>query len=151
MVQDDSDDMMEQGKTSMPAELANRVTFQKHDYFAPQPVSDAGAFLVRQCMHNQDDDGAVKMMKGLVPALEKSERGTPVLINDIVLPELNAAGKLEENALRQMDMTMLVILGSRERTPSQFQKVMKRADPRLEVVKVHASGPLGLVEVQLVQ
>ncbi|RYP40511.1 hypothetical protein DL767_001640 [Monosporascus sp. MG133] len=80
----------------MPAESARaadlgpakgRVRFTQHGFFEPQPVRDASAVITRQATHNWTDDEVVKIFKGSLPTLQSSKAGTPVLINDIVLPE----------------------------------------------------------------
>lgn len=88
-----------------------------------------------------------------MPALECCPTGTPLLINDIVLPEPGRkrvatetgspgeggkAGltKFEEHGLRQLDIAMLVILGAKQRTAREFEQLLKRADERLEVSRL---------------
>jgi len=142
--------MLEQGRQSTSQELLGRIQFEKYDYLNPQPVYDTGAFLFRQCLHNADDATAVKIMRNFVPALERCKPKTPLLINDMIVPELNETTKFEENHFRQMDMAMMVVVGAKERTRKQLERVLKEADKRLKLVKVHEAGLVGLVEVQLV-
>ena len=69
----------------------------------------------------------------MVPALEKCYPRTPFLINDIIMPESGTTTRLEERHLRQVDMTMLVALGSKQRTEREFNTLLKEADPRFKV------------------
>ncbi|KAI3333406.1 O-methyltransferase-domain-containing protein [Ustulina deusta] len=127
-----------------------RVTFQQHDFFNPQPVHDASAFILRQCLHNNSDDDAVKIVRAIVPALERCAPGTPLLINEVVLPEPGTATRYEEHNLRQVDFCMMVVLGAKQRTEGEFGKLIKEADERLEIVAVHRNPQgVGLLEVQL--
>lgn len=48
-------------------------------------------------------------------------------------------------------MIMLVSLGGKQRTRLEFEALLREADPRYEVYRVHATGPLGLLEVYLRQ
>lgn len=100
-------------------------------------------------MHNQNDEGFVKIMRGLIPALEQCRSGTPVLINETILPERGEMTPVEEHELRRMDLAMLVVLGAKQRTEKEFRELVKRADPRFEVVKVRrdAVGSMGLLQV----
>lgn len=93
----------------------------------------------------------MKILRAFVPALEKCKPGTPLLINDTVLPKLGEKTRFEERGLRQLDIGMMVVLNAKQRTEKEFRRLLKDADERLEVVKVHSDGSMGLVEVQLRQ
>jgi hypothetical protein len=132
-VQDISSHQLFQDQGTALADLQGRLTFQQHDFFKPQPVHDANAFLLRQCLHNYNDRDCIKILRAVVPALEKCNPGTPLLINDIIMPESGTTTRLEEHHLRQVDMTMLVALGSKQRTEREFKTLLKESDPRFEV------------------
>lgn len=153
IVQDGSNNMLEEGKTLLSVDVKDRVSFMQHSFFEPQPVKDAGAYLIRQCTHNWCDRDVVTMFKSIVPGLEASKPGTPFLINDIILPEYT--GTLPPHAereLRQIDMIMLVSFGAKQRTKTEFEELLKEADPRFELRKSYADGArLGLLEVYLSQ
>ncbi|KAK7734289.1 hypothetical protein SLS53_007939 [Cytospora paraplurivora] len=153
IVQDGSTDMLAEGRTLLSDDVRDQVSFMQHSFFEPQQLRDVGAFLIRQCTHNWCDRDVVTMLKSIVPGLEGSKPGTPLLINDIVLPE--HTGTLPPHAereLRQIDMIMLVSFGAKQRTRTEFETLLKEADPRFELHKVHADGSrLGLLEVYLKQ
>ncbi|KAI4289201.1 MAG: hypothetical protein L6R35_001527, partial [Caloplaca aegaea] len=83
VIQDDSADMIAQGKASLGNDVRGRVSLTEHNFFEPEPLRDAAAFIMRQCTHNWCDRDVVTMFKGIVPGLEGSKPGTPFLINDI--------------------------------------------------------------------
>ena len=88
----------------------------------------------------------------MVPALEASAPGTPFLINDMILPEPDSEmERIWERERRQVDMVMLVCYGSKERTVREFDSLLKQADERYVIKKVHneAQGELGMIEVYL--
>ncbi|KAF5639050.1 O-methyltransferase [Fusarium sp. NRRL 25303] len=151
VVQDVSPEALDDGKAKLPSEIADRVSFMLHDFFKDQPITDANAFFMRQCLHNWRDEDCIKILRGLVPALEKCKPGTPLLINEEVLPELNEVSKYQEHLSRQCDMCMFVVAGSKERTRGDFEKLLKEADSRFKVVKVHrnSTSTMGLVEAYL--
>jgi hypothetical protein len=131
-------------------DVDNQVTFQKHDFFEPQPVHDASAFILRQCIHNYSDEDAVKILRAVFPALERCGRGTPLLINDVVLPDSGTTTRFEEHHLRQVDFCMMVALGAKQRSEGEFDRLIKEADARFEIVNVRRSPVgLGLLEVHL--
>ncbi|KAI8931406.1 hypothetical protein NX059_011736 [Plenodomus lindquistii] len=146
---DSNVDMLAEGRDSLPAELASRVVYSQHSFFDPQPVENAAAFLIRQCTHNWADRDVVKIFKAFVPGLEKSGPNTPLLINDIVIPEPGVWPRHQERIVRQVDMVMLVNCGAKQRTEAEFKALLLEADPRYEIRNVFDNGPLGLLEVYL--
>ncbi|KIL93975.1 hypothetical protein FAVG1_02537 [Fusarium avenaceum] len=134
VVQDSNTSALTEGRAKVGADIAPRIKFM-HDFFGKQTITDANAF---SCV-----------IRALVPALEKCKPGTPLLINDTILPERNEMSKYEEYLSRQVDMCMFVVAGAKERSKKQFEKILKQADSRLEVVKVHGTRTMGLLEVCL--
>jgi len=148
VVQDGSTDMLAQGKT-LVGQLQDRIKFMQYSFFEPQPQREAAAFFIRQCTHNWCDRDVITIFKSFVPGLEGSKKGTPLLINETVMPEPGVRPAHEERALRQLDILMLVGLGAKQRTKAEFEVLLKDADPRYEIVSIHADGPMGLLEVHL--
>ena len=149
VVQDISLEMLAQAQHSIH-DLNGRVTFQQHNFFETQPVTDADAFFLRQCLHNNNDANCVKIIQAIVPALERCKAGTPLLINDVIMPESGTTTRHEEHHLRQVDICMMVTLGAKPRTEKEFRRLLKQADARLEVARAWPN-PLGvgLLEVHL--
>ncbi|KAF2123516.1 sterigmatocystin 8-O-methyltransferase precursor [Dothidotthia symphoricarpi CBS 119687] len=131
------------------ADMNGRVTFMPHDFFTPQPVSGAGAYLLRYITHNWSDKDCIRIFKALVPGLEKSSPGTPLLINDAVLPALGTSSKYHENRMRQVDIMMMLVLGAKQRTEKEFERLLVEADPRFKIKTIHGKGDMCLVEAYL--
>ena len=148
-MQDSNADMLAEGKDALSDVLRNRVTYQQHSFFDPQPTKDAAAFLIRQCTHNWADKDVVTIFKSFVPGLEHSSSDTPLLINDIIIPEPGTWPRHQERVVRQVDMVMLVNCGAKQRTKAEFESLLKEADPRYEIRNAFDDGPLGLLEVYL--
>lgn len=124
----------------------------QHDFFIPQPVRDADVYFIRKCFHNYNDTDCKRILQALVPALACCPTGTPLLINDIVLPEPGreegAVGAMEEEAgakkgkvgytrfeeheLRRLDI-MLVLRGAKQKTARDFEQLVRNADERFNV------------------
>ena len=110
----------------------------------------ASAYLIRQCTHNWADHDVVTILKSVVPGLEGSAPETPLLINDMILPEPGSkVSRIWERERRQADMVMLVCYGAKQRTVTEFEALLNEADPRYVIRKVHDQGALGLLEVYL--
>ncbi|RYC63870.1 hypothetical protein CHU98_g2334 [Xylaria longipes] len=152
LVQDVNTIMLEQGPKRADYPLVkDRVSFMQYSFYEPQPITDAGLFFLRQVIHNYPDDVCVKIFKSFVPAMEKCAPDTSLLINDMILPQANVEQKVEEYHLRQIDIHMLNGYAAKQRTLLEFETLLKEADPRFEVIKVHGKGIMGLIEVQLKQ
>ncbi|OTB15866.1 hypothetical protein K445DRAFT_22184 [Daldinia sp. EC12] len=152
IVQDAITEMLSEGPKRPEFKLVgDRVSFMQYDFFEPQPITDAGLFLLRQVAHNYPDDVCVEILKGFVPALEKCAPGTILLINDIVLPPANTEPKVEEHQLRQIDIAMMDGYAAKQRSLKEFGYLLKLADERFKIVNIHGKGVLGLIEVHLVQ
>jgi len=141
--------MLVQGQPLLTSKVRSRVIYMKHNFFDPQPVHNASAFFIRQCVHNWPDQECIKILRAFLPALEKCKPRTPLLINDTVLPKRSEKTRFEERGLRQLDIGMMVVLNAKQRTEKEFRRLLKDADERFEIVKVHSDGSMGLVEVQL--
>jgi hypothetical protein len=148
--------------------LNGRVTFMPHDFFTDQPISGAAAYLLRYITHNWSDSDCVRIFRALVPALERSLPGTPVLINDVVLPDFGSTNKYRENRMRQVDIMMMLVLGAKQRSEKDFRCLLAEADPRftvsylvlldgrsfiltncLKIKAVHGKGDMKLIEAYL--
>lgn len=137
------------GQSLLTDETRDRVSFMQHNFFDPQPVGDAAAFVLRACALNWSDCDVVGMFRSLVPGLERSKPTTPLLINDLVLPPQGSLTRELERGLRQIDLIMLVGFGGKIRTQAEFAALLKEADERYEIRSFYLEGLTGLLEVYL--
>ncbi|KAI4221808.1 MAG: hypothetical protein L6R36_006626 [Xanthoria steineri] len=150
----DAQDMLAQGRRLVTSDIDSRISFTKANFFEPQGHKGASAYLLRQCTHNWADHDVVRMFKAVVPGLEGSDEGTPLLINDMILPEPGEdveckGGRMWERERRQVDMVMLMCFGAKQRTVKEFEALLHEADARYVICKIHEQGALGLIEVHL--
>ena len=144
--------MLAQGQRLLSDDVRDRISFTRANFFEPQQYMGASAYLLRQCTHNWADHDVVTMFKSVVPGLEGSSPETPLLINDMILPEPRSnVSRIWERERRQADMVMLVSFGAKQRTVTEFKALLNEADPRYVIRKVHTEGALGLLEVYLDQ
>ncbi|RJQ78074.1 methyltransferase [Pseudonocardiaceae bacterium YIM PH 21723] len=113
--------------------LAGRTDVLVGDFFAEAP--DGGdVYLVKSILHDWDDDRCVRILghiRGVIP-----EDGL-LLILEPVLPDLVPA---EGHAgMYLSDLNMLVNVGGRERTRSEFEQLCRRAG--FSVSSVVSPGP----------
>jgi len=114
-------------------DIADRITFQAHDFHTEQPVKGADIYFFRWILHNHSDKYALNMLRQLIPALKK---GAKVVINDHCLPEPGQESLWDEKIIRTMDLVMLTLLNARERTAGDFEDLFKNADARFKFLGV---------------
>ena len=88
------------GRSLLPSDLANRVTFQEHDFFEQQPLIGAEVYFLRWILHDWPDKYAVRILRALVPALKP---GAKVVVNEIVLPDPGTVSPYKERFYRYAD------------------------------------------------
>ncbi|KAL4930345.1 S-adenosyl-L-methionine-dependent methyltransferase [Aspergillus undulatus] len=144
----DMPDIVAAGEALLPAPLKDRVRFQAHDFFTPQPASLHGAdvYLLRSVLHDWSDKYAAMILRSLTPALKK---GSIVLINERVVPGFREAHYLVERPLREFDLIMMSFQNARERTRDDWERLIAAADGRfwLTDVRQQEGSSLAVIEV----
>ncbi|RAO70086.1 uncharacterized protein BHQ10_006098 [Talaromyces amestolkiae] len=151
IVQDMSVDAMDLGRenvtflsssdSSSPYhDLNSRITFATHNFFTEQKTL-ADVYIFRHILHDWDDENSVKIIKALVPALEKKSaesngRRPRVLISEGIVPPApeKRRGTLTEKMIRIEDSIMLAAHNARERNVQDFIEIFKTADPRFTFI-----------------
>ncbi|KAL2823580.1 S-adenosyl-L-methionine-dependent methyltransferase [Aspergillus cavernicola] len=87
-----------------------------HDFFSPQPVKGAKAYYLRLVLHDWPDKQAKLILGHLRNAMTP---GSVLLINETLVPE---SGVPLYDAW--MDMTMLAVFSSLNRTETQFRELL---------------------------
>jgi hypothetical protein len=121
--------------------LGDRCKCVAGDFFAALPAG-ADAYLLSRVLHDWDDADAGRILAACRAALPPGGR---VLVVEALMPERAQDGP---EAVR-MDLHMLTLLGSRERTEAEYRALLARAG--LEVAAVHPTGSpagLGVVEAR---
>ncbi|KIW21965.1 uncharacterized protein PV07_12631 [Cladophialophora immunda] len=140
----------------IPSELRNRVRFSVHDFFQPQPVVTEGpvCYFLRRVLHDWNDIDCVRILQNLRPGLQRP--GSKLFIAEFVLPDVLAGPRVtpaEESVARAMDLTMLSLFFSKERTITDFQSMLHDVDPRLNVqwTRKDPDSPMILLEAAMSQ
>ncbi|KAF1959188.1 S-adenosyl-L-methionine-dependent methyltransferase [Byssothecium circinans] len=129
--------------------FVDRISFQVQDFFEPQPPSsyDAKVFLLRAIVHDWRDEECAKILRQLLPAVE---RGAKIVLCDRVAPS-SREGKAThmESFTLFMDLVMFSLLGAKERSVEQWKRLVKRTDERLRVESIYQAvgSEMGLVVV----
>ncbi|KAI0883529.1 S-adenosyl-L-methionine-dependent methyltransferase [Annulohypoxylon maeteangense] len=108
----------------------SNLNFQEHDFFTPQPLRDADAYFLRHILHDWPRAEAVSILRNLLPALKPGAR---VLVSEHLMPGgERGESLLEDKMIRQVDMQMMGVLNSKERTTEDYAALFQEADKRLK-------------------
>jgi hypothetical protein len=152
--------------STIPSELAARVTFQEHELFAPQEAR-ADVYFFRMLFRNLGDAAATMALKAQIPALQS---GTKILIQDVVMPEPKAIPLWKDRVARyvstcrkitrdmerlltaphrSVDVALQCFFNGRERYLDEWEALLASADERfvLHRVVVPKDSLLGIIEV----
>ncbi|KAM3065297.1 hypothetical protein ACMFMG_004318 [Clarireedia jacksonii] len=147
----DSPEVVKTAKSLMDKHptVAERISFQGHDFFTQQPIEGADVYLLRMILHDWQTVDASKILRQLIPALKTSS--SRILIMDVVLPKPGSLPATEEALFRARDMTMLQSFNSCERDLRDWEDLVTHADERFQIVNVvRPQGSLmSLIEIAL--
>ncbi len=99
-----------------------------HDFWQPQPITDAKFYFLRGVLHNLPDHKALALLE-----ITKKAMGPEsiLLVDEMILPE---EGVNVDTAA--MDLTMMAAFASLERTEAQWRSLVEQAG--LKLVKTYA-------------
>ena len=72
------------GQRLLPDVLKDRVSFVEHDFFTEQPVKGAEVYFFRWILHDWNDENAIRILQGLVPAMKDGSR---VMLYEVLLAD----------------------------------------------------------------
>lgn len=119
-------------------DVADRVRVAEGSFFDRVP-GGGDAYILKSVIHDWPDDRAVQILRNVRAA---AATGTTVLLVEFVMPnhDREFPGKL-------VDLQMLVEVGARERTASEYRRLLEQAGLRMTRV-LHTAGPFSLVEAK---
>lgn len=119
--------------------LPEAILAVSHDFFAPQPEEFHGsrAYFMRLVLHDWPDNKCAEILSNLRQAMKKGY--SKLLINETVLRDTGAPWQQTS-----LDMTMLSMLISRERTETQWRELLTAAG--LEISGIWSEGNESVIE-----
>jgi len=115
------------------AGLADRVRCEPGDFFTGVPAG-ADAYVLAQILHDWDDEQAGRILTGVRTAMPAHAR---LLILEQAIPEDNYP-----HPAKLLDLHMLLLLGGRERTESDWHTVLGKAGFTVTAITNHARSSL---------
>jgi ubiquinone/menaquinone biosynthesis C-methylase UbiE len=120
--------------------LADRCEFVAGDFFDSVPPG-ADVYMLKSVIHDWADDQAITILRACRRAMHANAK---LLLVERMMPErLNASAQSE--SLARSDLHMLVALGAQERSPAEFEKLLRAADLRT-VRLIDTGGDYQLIE-----
>ncbi len=121
------------------AGVGDRAECVAGDFFVDVP-GNADAYLLSRVLHDWNDSDAERVLATCRQAMRPDSR---LLVIEAIMPELAHA----RPAAIRMDLHMLLLLGSRERTQAEFAALLNRSGFELKRVVMTASpAGLGVIE-----
>jgi len=119
------------------AGVADRATIEGGSFFGPVPKGDA--YMLKHILHDWPEPQALEILRNIRAAIAPEGR---LLIMEFVLPEgdVQHFGKL-------IDLWLLMLVGGRERTYTQYVELLAAAGFRLEQV-VQTATSVSIVEAR---
>lgn len=99
--------------------LPEGIEIVAHDFFTPQPIKGARFYYLRTILHDWPDKEARLILENLRPAMAPH---SILLINEYVLPEFGVP-----LLPAQLDLSMMAIFSSQERTCEQWESLLESA------------------------
>jgi hypothetical protein len=115
--------------------LAERIDLVAGDFLEEVPEGDL--YLLKQILHDWDDDDATTILGNCRRA---AREGSSLLVVEMIVPEPWAP-----SPVHLLDLTMLVMLGGRERTLAEYDGLLGAAGWKRARV-VPTSGPFSVIE-----
>ena len=134
------------GRTEIDTRLTTRIEFQEHDFFQDNPAANPDVFLLRNVLHDWPDQYAIIILQKLFKTMATS---TKLLIVDSVVPAQGILPDSAEKSLRVLDMTMMTMMNSKERTADDWAALVQWVDISAKIKNIHrpAGSTLSMIEV----
>jgi hypothetical protein len=118
--------------------LHERITIVEGDFFASVPAG-GDLYVLKSILHDWPDDECRRILRNVHAA---AEPGASLLLVEMIVPD-----DPQPSPVALMDMNMLVMLNGRERTASEFEKLLNETGFSLVRV-MQTSGLFALLEAR---
>ncbi len=118
------------------------IEMQVHDFFTPQPVQGARAYFLHDILHDWSDEQCSKILGHIKDAMRGGY--SKVLVSDLVVTTQNP-----DRFMTSLDMSMMAVLGAKERTEEQWRSLFENAGLKLANIFTASGDYNSLMEVVL--
>jgi ubiquinone/menaquinone biosynthesis C-methylase UbiE len=135
----DQPEVISRARKKLTALTPERCAFVAGDFFESVPHGN-GAYLLSRIIHDWNDEAATRILRNCRAAMQP---GSTLLLVEVVLPDQAA----DKPAAIHMDLHMLTLLGGRERTAGEYEKLLEAAGFRLHKI-IPTSSPAGVSVIE---
>jgi hypothetical protein len=125
--------------------LAGRCELVSGDFFERVP-SGADVYMLKSVIHDWPDDRAITILQACRRAMQP---GTKLLLVERMMPQRLTPSAQDESIARS-DLHMLVALGAQERTPAEFE-VLLRAAGLATLRVIETGGDYQMIEAGIIE
>lgn len=118
--------------------VAGRVTIDTGEFFGPVPAG-GDLYLLKHILHDWPEPQALQILTNIRASMGPDSK---LLIMEFVLPEND-----KQHVGKLIDLWLMLLIGGRERTASQYADLLARAGLRLERV-VQTASTISIVEAR---
>lgn len=129
------------------AGVAERCEVVAGDFREAVPA-DAGVYVLSWILHDWDDATAARILRACRVAMEERAR---LVVVEMVVPEPGQPGaEAFERLVRQADLEMLAVVGGRERTAAEYERLLTDAGFALDRITPLEGLPWSIVEASAI-
>lgn len=122
--------------------LPSAIEPMPHDFFTEQPVKGARAYFMHSILHDWSDEKGREILTQLAKAMKPGF--SKLLINENVIPATEASWESTS-----IDVLMMTLLASQERTAAQWQQLVESAGLKVVKIWTDLKGAESLIECEL--
>jgi hypothetical protein len=122
--------------------LDEKVERMEYDFYTEQPVKGSRVYFMHSILHDWTDEICLKILANVTAAMKPGY--SKLLINENVIPDTGA--DWEQTCL---DMMMLTLLSSKERTRGDWQDLLGKAGLKIVQIWTVAKNAESLIECEL--
>ena len=123
------------------AGVADRCELISGSFFESVP-GGADAYILKAIIHDWDDEHSIKILKNCRLAMNDTAK---LLVAGRIIPQRLEATS-EHRGFAMMDLTMMVLLGSRERSEEEFRRLLSAGGFKLVSCAIKLPGDRRLIE-----
>lgn len=116
----------------------DRCRYVEGDMFDSVPAAEA--YFMKWILHDWDDDECVEILSTIHDAAPPDGR--------LFIAEAVIHGPDQSGQAKHLDMSMMVLMGGRERTLSEYERLLERADWELTEQWVPEEGAMNVLEAR---
>lgn len=124
------------------AGLPDSIELQAHDFFTEQPLKGARAYHLRYILHDWSDEKSLQILGHLKDAMTPGY--SKILINECVLADKGASWQHVS-----LDMFMMALCSSHERTETEWRALINKAGLRIAGIWSGGASNESVIEVIL--